>query len=157
MNECDEDINSWIDRQHHAVIRVKTESLCVRMYYRAKYIMTNCSNRKLEARGKIVEKESIWSLLATRTTTYTIICCVLCPEMKMLKYPCQGTHTTLCYVCECNTVCTMSMKKELCHFSSSQMTIFSREMKIFVNERNHRKMRRNFAKRAIYVVRTTHE
>ena len=98
MNECDEDINSWIDRQHHAVIRVKTESLCVRMYYTAKYIMTNCSNRKLEARGKIVEKESIWSLLATRTTTYTIICCVLCPEMKMLKYPYQGTHCTLCYV-----------------------------------------------------------
>ena len=60
--------------------------------------MTNCSNRKLEARGKIVEKESIWSLLATRTTTYTIICCVLCPEMKMLKYPYQGTHCTLCYV-----------------------------------------------------------
>ena len=68
------------------------------MYYTAKYIMTNCSNRKLEARGKIVEKESIWSLLATRTTTYTIICCVLCPEMKMLKYPYQGTHCTLCYV-----------------------------------------------------------
>ena len=61
--------------------------------------------------------------------------------MKMLKYPCQGTHTTLCYVCECNTMCTMSMKKELCHFSSRQMTIFSREMKTFVNERNHRKMK----------------
>ena len=23
---------------------------------------------------------------------------VLCPEMKMLKYPYQGTHCTLCYV-----------------------------------------------------------
>ena len=126
MNECDEDINSWIDRQHHAVIRVKTESLCVRMYYTAKYIMTNCSNRKLEARGKIVEKESIWSLLANRTTTYTIICFVLCPEMKMLKYPYQGTHCTLCYVSartpySIYIVGPMSMKNETSLVTWSQM------------------------------------
>ena len=96
-----------------------------------------------ERTESICRSEKSWCLLhfsISNAATYWWSYCY-CPEMKMLKYPCQGTHTTLCYVCECNTVCTMSMKKELCHFSSSQMTIFSREMKIFVNERNHRKMR----------------
>ena len=128
LNECDEDINSWIDRQHHAVIRVKTESLCVRMYYTAKYIMTNCSNRKLEARGKSRKRKHLVIVLGLLLCT--IICMyVLCPEMKMLKYPYQGTHCTLCYVpvrtavlyIHTSLVGPMSMKNETRLVTWSQM------------------------------------
>ena len=103
-------------------------------------LMLKGGGKRRRTDRKHLQNQRGWCLLhfSISNATYCWWSYCYCPEMKMLKYPCQGTHTTLCYVCECNTVCTMSMKKELCHFSSSssRMTTivpyFLRKMKTFV-------------------------